>query len=279
MLSPASVAGDYLSLQTERNVEGGAFGGPLPAGAGIIAQAVVANPILVDGPLLNAAALAGRIAIVQRGGGIGFTVKCKAAQDAGAVAVLLVQNDATQDPGVMGGDDPSITIPCIMLTMTQGNALIAAGTTGTDSPLLVRVGDDTSQNLGQFQGGRGSTDSSFQFYVPAAGVYPFRLVWFNGGGDANLEWFTIDDAGVRTPINDPASPVKAWINRTAPPRVTMNKPLVSGSNVTLSWTGTGELELATSPSGPWFKAPVQTNPQTLPIVPGVPAFFFRVRSF
>lgn len=45
-------------------------------------------------------------------------------------------------------------------------------------PLLVSEAD----------GGRGSTDSPATLYIAKAGFYPFRTVWFQGGGGANLEW-------------------------------------------------------------------------------------------
>ena len=44
--------------------------------------------------------------------------------------------------------------------------------------------------------------------VAQAGIYPLSLVWENGGGDANCEWFTIDSAGVKQLINDSSSTVK-----------------------------------------------------------------------
>src|SRR5260221_3164713 len=50
----------------------------------------------------------------------------------------------------------------------------------------------------------------FQFKVTAPGAYPFRLVYFNGGGGGGLEWSIyqpLPDGSVRkVPINDPATP-------------------------------------------------------------------------
>ncbi|HXT41737.1 MAG TPA: hypothetical protein VN887_17145, partial [Candidatus Angelobacter sp.] len=46
--------------------------------------------------------------------------------------------------------------------------------------------------LGSFNGGRGSSDSIFDFVVTANGDYPFRLLWWQGNGGANLEWFIQD---------------------------------------------------------------------------------------
>ncbi|RPJ20571.1 MAG: hypothetical protein EHM35_19300, partial [Planctomycetaceae bacterium] len=279
VLAPPSVQGDKNALATQNyaNDDHGRFGARFFGGSlGTFAQAVLCNPILVDTPLVNAAALNGKIAICQRGG-VTFVAKAKACQDAGAVACIIV-NNGPADPGVLGGEDNTITIPVIFMSKAHGDPLLATGTTGADSPLILRVGDDASVTLGEYQGGKGSSDVIFQFYVPQAGIYPFRLMWENGGGDANLEWFTISDTGVRTLINDSASPVKGWIQRTVPAAAQINKPIVANGLVTISWTGQGELEMATSAAGPWVKAPLQTNPQTLPMIPML-NMFYRVRSF
>ena len=37
-------------------------------------------------------------------------------------------------------------------------------------------------------GGRGASETAFIFVAEEAGVYPFRLTWENGGGDANVEF-------------------------------------------------------------------------------------------
>ena len=46
--------------------------------------------------------------------------------------------------------------------------------------------------LGSFDGVRGSSDSLFDFVATADGYYPFRLLWWQGDGGANLEWFVVD---------------------------------------------------------------------------------------
>lgn len=58
--------------------------------------------------------------------------------------------------------------------------------------------------LGDFDAGRGASDTRFSIVITNAGIYPFRLLWFNGGGGANVEWFTVNN-GVRVLVNDPSS--------------------------------------------------------------------------
>jgi hypothetical protein len=80
----------------------------------------------------NAAAVAGRIALVDRGV-CGFTIKVKNAQDAGAKGVLVADNAAGSPPPGLGGSDPSITIPAVRITLDAGIALKAA-LSGAGSP-------------------------------------------------------------------------------------------------------------------------------------------------
>lgn len=74
---------------------------------------------------------------------------------------------------------------------------------------------------GRFDGGRGSADTTFTFVVQSAGLYSFRVLWYEGNGGANLEFFSVDPAtGSKILINDRANAkaIKAWGQITAPTR-------------------------------------------------------------
>jgi hypothetical protein len=75
-------------------------------------------------PLVNAAALNGRIALIDRGV-CTFLSKALAAQAAGAVG-LIVANNVAGSPITMAGTDPSITIPCVMISQADGNTIKSA---------------------------------------------------------------------------------------------------------------------------------------------------------
>ncbi len=90
---------------------------------------------------LNAAAVNGKIALVDRGV-CGFTVKVKAAQDAGAVGAVVVDNAAGSPPPGLGGTDPTITIPSVRITLPDGNGLKGALSTRS------RLHSGMSANLG-----------------------------------------------------------------------------------------------------------------------------------
>lgn len=65
----------------------------------------------------------------------------------------------------------------------------------------------------------GTADLTFEFFAPQAGLYPFRMVWYERGGGAHVELFSVNRAtGERTLINDPASPnaIKAYTAVDAP---------------------------------------------------------------
>lgn len=125
VLNPAALGA--LALGTA------SFGAPVTA-AGISGSVVVgldpanaAGPSTTDGcsPLTNASAVAGKIALMDRGT-CGFVVKVKNAQDAGAIAVLIADNVAASPPAGLGGADPTITISSGRITLADGNAIKAA---------------------------------------------------------------------------------------------------------------------------------------------------------
>ncbi len=128
--APAGIAGQY-------QVGTAAFGAPLTA-AGITGDVVLAldaadaagpSPTDACSPLTNAAAVAGKIALLDRGT-CTFIVKVKNAQDAGAIAVIAADNVAGSPPAGFGGVDATIVIPSVRVTLSDGNLIktsLAAG--------------------------------------------------------------------------------------------------------------------------------------------------------
>ncbi|HEX7860980.1 MAG TPA: hypothetical protein VF773_11670 [Verrucomicrobiae bacterium] len=64
--------------------------------------------------------------------------------------------------------------------------------------------DAFATRLGFFDAGRGASDTLFDFVVDQDGIYPFRLLWFEGGGDASVEWFMVTSTGQKILLNDRA---------------------------------------------------------------------------
>jgi hypothetical protein len=122
--APAGAAG-YYDFTTA------AFGAPASVDnfQGEIVQALdasnVAGPSTTDAcsAITNPAAIAGKIAIVDRGT-CGFVVKAANVQAAGAIG-MIVANSAAGSFGGMAGTDPAVTIPAVMVRYTAGLQLKA----------------------------------------------------------------------------------------------------------------------------------------------------------
>jgi hypothetical protein len=104
-----------------------AFGGNLPVNNKAVVVAIDGGASgsttdACDG-ITNAGALAGNIALIDRGN-CDFVVKVKAAQDAGALAAIVANN---QGNGIitMGGTDNSINIPAVFVGQDDGAAMAA----------------------------------------------------------------------------------------------------------------------------------------------------------
>jgi hypothetical protein len=106
-----------------------AFGPSLPTTGNLGSLAAVATQTGETGPgcntfnAANTAAVSGKVAIISRGT-CSFAIKVKNAQNAGAIAVLLVNN--VDGAIVPGGSDSTVTIPSAGITTAAGNALKAA---------------------------------------------------------------------------------------------------------------------------------------------------------
>lgn len=114
--APGGVAG--LVSAVEAN-----FTPPLAGMEPVRARVVLAVPALACDPLQNGAALAGRIAMVDRGVCF-FVDKVRALQSAGAVGVIVV-NNVDGPPEVMGGigDVSALRIPALMISKADGAML------------------------------------------------------------------------------------------------------------------------------------------------------------
>lgn len=92
-----------------------------------------------------------------------------------------------------------------------------------------------AQVLGEFSGGRGAADTVYDFFVEQAGVYPFRTVWQEGGGGANIEWKYVKPDGTRVLINDTANggpkAYRAVTSASPAPAITSVTPVLNGTKV------------------------------------------------
>ena len=135
--SPAGIAGNYAV--------GTAGFGPSVSSPGQTANLIQAldaadlpGPTTTDGcsPFTNAGAISGNIALIDRGS-CTFVSKVKNAQNAGAVAVVIVDNVAAGTPPGMGGSDATITIPAVSITQANGNTIKAQLGSGVNATVLL----------------------------------------------------------------------------------------------------------------------------------------------
>ncbi|MBK7701918.1 MAG: hypothetical protein IPI34_02985 [bacterium] len=134
--APAGVAGTYALAEA-------AFGPTVDEQpvSGLVVQALDGTSPPGDAcqSVVNAAALNGNIALVDRGA-CAYTVKVQAAQNAGAIGVIVV-NSLGGPPVPMAGVGESITIPTVMVSLADGNLLkaqLANGVVATMQTSLTR---------------------------------------------------------------------------------------------------------------------------------------------
>lgn len=271
IVSPAASARTIPYLPSVQGSQLGGIGGPYPDEP-FVADVVVADPVIASdengvGVLNNAADVAGKIVLIDRGVST-FATKILVAQEAGAKAVIIVnENNPDSVPGILGGEAAGITIPAGMISKSDGDALKAL----VGSGLQLRFGPDTSTTIGSADLNQ---TTLFTAAVSAPGLYPVRFLNFEGGGGAHAEWFSIDSEGERHLVNDPqdSAALRAWSAVSAVPA-----PVLSiawdGSAATVTFTGT--LQSSTD-LNTWTDVPGAASPYTVPANSG-PRLFFRAR--
>jgi PKD repeat protein len=116
--SPSSIAGNYTAA-------GASFGPGLPL-APLNSDLVLVEdnmPPINDacGTIVNSVALSGKIALINLGN-CNFVSQVEAAQNAGAIAVIVINNTSSA-PSQMLGTSANITIPSIMIGQNDGTTL------------------------------------------------------------------------------------------------------------------------------------------------------------
>lgn len=120
--SPAAVAGIYT-------VATASFGAAIPTTPltqdMVIFDDNTGDPYDACEPAVNAAQMSGKIVIIRRGS-CEFGCKVEAAENAGAIAVVVVNNVPGAPAGMGAGTcGANVTIPSLMISQTDGEAIIA----------------------------------------------------------------------------------------------------------------------------------------------------------
>ena len=128
VLEPEVIAGEYIT--------GSSTFGVAPPVVPITAEVVLVNdgsssPTLGCGTLINGAELAGKIAFFDRGS-CTFVAKVQNAQNSGAIAVIIANNQQGGAMSMGGTDNGTLTIPVLSISQADGllikNQLLAGET-------------------------------------------------------------------------------------------------------------------------------------------------------
>jgi hypothetical protein len=202
--SPASIAGEKPFGTAD-------FGPPLgsPPISAEVVEAVDATPPTNDAcqPITNAAQLAGKIALIDRGT-CTFLAKAQAAQAAGAVAVIIVNNAAGPPPG-MSGSDPSMTIPTV--SVTQDDGFLIHDEISLGSTVMATIGVDPAHLAGTDPEGR------VRLYAPAPAEGGSSVSHFDTPATPNLlmEPFINDDLTSSVDLTQYAFVDIGWLSGTS----------------------------------------------------------------
>lgn len=143
--SPATIAGDYSVGMANFGPQGFNVTGELAMGND--GTTLPNSPFNACEPLVNGAEVAGRIAVVDRGT-CSRAIKVKNCQDAGAIAVVVVDTLPGCPAVGMSGYDPSIVIPSVQVMADDGNAFKAQLAAGVHATLMF----DATQTAGAVAG-------------------------------------------------------------------------------------------------------------------------------
>jgi subtilisin family serine protease len=157
--------------------------------------------------------LTGKIAVISRGGGCSFSTKIRNAENAGAVAALIV-NNLPGSPIAMGQDGTpnQPTIPAYMVGLADKNALVAAdglsATIGAAQQYTYNPADD---NFMAAFSSQGPTDVDFRVkpdvVAPGVNVLSSIPVSFCGGDSC---WAFFQGTSMATPHLAGSAAIVKW---------------------------------------------------------------------
>lgn len=137
-----------------------------------------------------------------------------------------------------------------------------------------KPGETTGTVLFSRDRGAGARDIPFAFITPEAGLYPIRIVWYQGGGDGNLEFFTYGPDNTKIPVNDRNNPnaVKAYCALKTAVTPTIDISILSDGKVRITFTGKLQSSASLTPAA-WENVTGATSP--LEITPTGPERYYR----
>lgn len=155
-----SLTGNYQAVEAATTA-------PIAALGSVQGDLAVANPIQACTALQNTEQLAGKLVVMQRGT-CSFDIKIAAAQAAGAIGAVVINSDGSA-PIAMGGTG-SFNIPGVMISLANGQSLVAAINSGETVNVRLSPGDLVQRTeVGNVMAGfssRGPNLASFDIIKP-----------------------------------------------------------------------------------------------------------------
>ena len=204
--SPVSIAGDYDFLPAAFGPSVGSFSGNL-----VLANDGTGAPTEACSALTNGGVINGNIAVIERGN-CEFGVKVLNAENAGAVAVIVINNVAgaltSMGAGAVGD---TVTIPSFMISQADGAGILTelgnsvtvnvsvVGGTNTFVTGISHINDIAIRDVGEGVSEIfvGASDSAFRYSPGAPGATPVTEFGFDEFGlfkssDGGANWIQID---------------------------------------------------------------------------------------
>jgi len=237
----------------------GGFGAVLPV-------TPISAPVVFVNSNTPLSSVSGKIVAVDRAlFGLSDADLVFAAQTNGALAAIVINQPANGMPGgpmtgTPTGTNATITIPALTVSGRGSDRAL-----WTNANLTASIGASQAIELGGADYGKGMGWINFSVTVPAPGLYPMNLIWYNGGGGAGIEFASYQPDGTRILVNDPSNPnsLKAFRAVTAGTPAPVVSIARSGGTVTITYTGT--LQSSSKVNGPYVNVPGAPNPYVVPI--------------
>jgi len=238
---PSPIAGVFESIE-------GNLGITLAETGPISAKVVYAEPNQGCTNFINMAAMNGKIALIDRGVCF-FSEKVRFAADAGAIAVIMV-NNVEGKPFIMGGDGTDVSIPAVMISKADGArikaALISELTAELDPAIKISYPELADQIEDSSSRGPSSPLNQLKpdMAAPGAGILSVRAgSGYLGRSQTGTSMASPHVAGAAALLREQypdwsVSEIKAALMNTS--RV-MTRP--DGSQYPLSQSGTGRLRV------------------------------------
>jgi PA domain/Secretion system C-terminal sorting domain len=230
--SPSIIAGNYATSPT--TAFGNAVTTGITANLVLVSDGTLAPTEACNPPLINTSALAGKIALIRRGN-CTFVTKVKAAQDAGAIGVIMM-NNVSGAPAGMGGTDATITIPSFAISQADGNLLEASLNAGNTVNVTLNPslpGQFSGYNVPGIQAINDikirNNSGVSELYVAVGDTYNYAYIGANNYG----MYKTTNGGATWTTISLPPSPSG---NRTDPNDISIGADNQIWVSTTNSWT-------------------------------------------